>query len=115
QWMPFALLALFQLMRHPRARHLATFVLFFCLQALSSFYYAILLAMAAAGWVVWRLAIWIWLRVRDREDGGARFGRVALYLLMAVALCALIMLPFALPYFQVQRELGFERSLADNE
>ncbi|NIV35175.1 MAG: hypothetical protein GWN58_38700, partial [Anaerolineae bacterium] len=36
-------------------------------------------------------------------------------LLMAVALCALIMLPFALPYFQVQRELGFERTLADNE
>ena len=115
QWMPFALLALLQLMRRPRARHVVTFVLFFCLQALSSFYYAILLAMAAAGLVVWRLAIWIWLRVRDGEDGGARFRRVALYLLVAVVLCVLIMLPFALPYFQVQRELGFERSLADNE
>ena len=116
QWMPFALLALLQLMRRPRARHVATFVLFFCLQALSSFYYAILLAMAAAGLVVWRLAIWIWRRAREGvDDGGASFGRAAVYLLVAVALCVLIMLPFALPYFQVQRELGFERSLADNE
>ncbi|MFN2218934.1 MAG: hypothetical protein ACK2UA_10030, partial [Anaerolineae bacterium] len=115
QWMPFALLALLQLMRQPKARHVAAFVLFFCLQALSSFYYAILLAMAVAGLVVWRLAVWAWLRAKGSAPDGARLRRVVLHLLVAVALCALIVLPFALPYFQVQRELGFERSLADNE
>jgi hypothetical protein len=115
QWMPFALLALLQLMRQPKARYVAAFVLFFCLQALSSFYYAILLAMAVAGLVVWRLAVCAWLRVKGRAPDSALLRRVALHLLVAVALCALIVLPFALPYFQVQRELGFERSLADNE
>ena len=115
QWMPFALLALLQLMRRPRARHVATFVLFFCLQALSSFYYAILLAMAAAGLVVWRFVVWIWLRARDGAGDVIHLRRVAFYLLVAAVLCVLIILPFALPYFQVQRDLGFERSLADNE
>jgi hypothetical protein len=115
QWMPFALLALFQLMRQPRPRTVAIFVLFFCLQALSSFYYAILLAMAVAGLVIWRLAVWTWLRAKGSAQDSGRLRQVALYLLVAVVLCALIVLPFALPYFQVQRELGFERSLADNE
>jgi hypothetical protein len=115
QWMPFALLALLQLMRRSRARRVVTFVLFFCLQALSSFYYAILLAMAAAGLVVWQFAVWIWLRARDGAGDGVRLRRVMLYLLVAAVLCVLIVVPFALPYFQVQRDLGFERSLADNE
>ena len=115
QWLPFALLALLQLMRHPRARHVATFALFFCLQALSSFYYAILLAMAVAGLVFWQFAVWIWLRVKEGALDAVDLRRVVVYLLVAAVLCALIVLPFALPYFQVQRELGFERSLADNE
>lgn len=115
QWMPFALLALLLLMRRPTVRHVAIFVLFFCLQALSSFYYAILLAMAAAGLVAWELAVWLWVRARKGGRDGARVRRVGLHLLVAVVLCGLIILPFALPYFQVQGELGFERSLADNE
>ena len=51
QWMPFALLALLLLMCRPTARRVTIFVLFFCLQALSSFYYAIMQAMASAGLV----------------------------------------------------------------
>ena len=115
QWMPFALLALLQLVRSPRVRHVVTFVLLFCLQALSSFYYAILLAMAVAGLVAWQLAVRLWLRVRAGVQDGFHLRRVLLYLLLAAVLCVLIVLPFALPYFQVQRDLGFERSLADNE
>jgi len=115
QWMPFALLALFQLVRRPRARYVAAFVLFFCLQSLSSFYYAILLAMAVAGLILWQLVVRVWLRARGRLYDGAPVRRVALHLLVAAVLCMLIVLPFALPYFQVQRELGFERSLADSE
>ncbi len=103
QWMPFALLSLYELMRRPRARHVATLVLFFCLQALSSFYYAILLALA-----VGLLGVGGWIF-------GIRRRSVIFHLLVAGVCCAVVMLPFALPYFQVQRELGFERALADNE
>ncbi len=55
QWLPFALLSLYQLLRKPRLRHVITFVLFFCLQALSSFYYAVLLALTVCGMVVFRV------------------------------------------------------------
>jgi hypothetical protein len=115
QWMPFALLALHQMVRRPRPRYVAAFVLFFCLQSLSSFYYAILLAMAVAGLVLWEVAVWVSLRARGQQYGSAPVRKVALYVLVAAVLCVLIVLPFALPYFQVQSELGFERSLADSE
>ncbi len=115
QWLPFALLALIQLLRHPRPRHVATFVLFFCLQTLSSFYYGILLALASA-----ILVICYWIFDIRNSGSGLRswFSSqrpAILSLLVAALLCALILLPFALPYFQVQAELGFERTLADNE
>jgi hypothetical protein len=100
QWMPFSLLALYELLRRPRLQRVVTFVLFFCLQALSSFYYGILLALAV---VVLGIGFWIPDRSTSR------------HLLLAVCCLTLIILPFALPYFQVQRELGFERSLADSE
>jgi hypothetical protein len=108
QWMPLALLSLHQLLRHPRRRHVVTFVLFFCLQALSSFYYAILLALAVLGFVLWSFVL------RPSSFVGRR-PAAAIHLLVAAACCILIIVPFALPYFQVQRELGFERTLADNE
>ncbi len=115
QWMPFALLALLQMIRRPRAQYVAAFVLFFWLQSLSSFYYAILLALAVAGLVLWQLAGRVWLWARGQRYDGAPVRRVGLHLLVAAVLCVLIVLPFALPYFQVQRELGFERTLADSE
>ncbi|MEJ2733740.1 MAG: hypothetical protein P8189_09275 [Anaerolineae bacterium] len=110
QWMPFALLSLYELMRRPRARHVATLVLFFCLQALSSFYYAILLALAIAvlgvgGWIV---------GMREPRFGIRRRSGIH-HLLLAGVCSAVLILPFALPYFRVQRELGFERTLADSE
>jgi hypothetical protein len=80
-------------------------VLFFCLQALSSFYYAILLALAVVGFALWTFIF----------HPASRSRRTLLALLLAACCCALIILPFALPYFQVQRDLGFERTLADNE
>jgi hypothetical protein len=114
QWMPFALLALYQLMRQPRLRHVFTLVLFFCLQTLSSFYYAILLALTALGFVIFEFGFWIWSRVGQGLSFALRPSSLP-YLLIAACCLALILLPFALPYFQVQRELGFERTLADNE
>jgi hypothetical protein len=114
QWMPLALLSLYQLLRLPRTRHLITFVLFFCLQALSSFYYALLLALAVLGLVVFDLVSQAGSRAARRTTLPIR--RPPFYhLLFGAAGCALLVLPFALPYFQVQHEMGFERTLADSE
>jgi hypothetical protein len=121
QWLPFALLALHQLMHRPRLRHVATFVLFFWLQALSSFYYAFLLALAVLGFVAWVGLSLVLSRRAQAEPCPAAEGQAAArvplvaYLALAAACCILLILPFALPYFQVQQSLGFERSLADNE
>ena len=71
QWLPFALLALHQLMRRPRARHIAIFVLFFCLQALSSFYYAILLALAVAAFGLWTFLVTPASRLSPHAAGAA--------------------------------------------
>jgi hypothetical protein len=113
QWMPFALLSLCLLIRRPRLRHAATFVVFFCLQTLSSFYYGILLALACLGFVV-LAGIGIWSQP-DEAPPVARLRNAMPYLLLAACACVAILLPFVLPYLKVQRELGFERSLADSE
>ena len=121
QWLPFALLSLYQLLRRPRPRHVATFVLFFCLQALSSFYYAVLLALTVCGVLFFEFGFWLWARVKrptssvKRHTAYVKRRSSLSYLLLAAVCCVLVILPYALPYFQVQRELGFERSLADNE
>jgi len=107
QWLPFALLALIHLLRQPRPRRVAALVLFFCLQALSSFYYAFLLGLTVLGYLLWALLA--------RRSKYAMHRTAFPALLVAALLCTLILVPFAWPYFQVQRELGFERSLADSE
>jgi hypothetical protein len=108
QWLPLALVALYGLMRRPSLRLVAIFALFFCLQALSSFYYGILLALAVAGFVAWEIGAWIVARPALRRPAFR-------HLVLAALLCGFLILPFALPYFRVQGDLGFERSLADSE
>ena len=121
QWLPLALVALYSLMRRPSLRSVAIFGLFFCLQALSSFYYAILLALAVVGFVAWEVGAWIVGRLAPRRStaGSAPAGPLRRppfrHLGLAALFCGLLILPFALAYFQVQGDLGFERSLADNE
>ncbi len=124
QWMPFALLALYGLLRRPGLRSAVVLVLFFWLQAVSSFYYAILLALALAALVLFDGAAALAPRLARRKERGpsaaverAGGGRrpVVVPLLLAAAGCLLVVLPFALPYFRVQRDLGFERSLTDSE
>jgi hypothetical protein len=121
QWIPLALVALYGLMRRGSVRSVVIFSLFFCLQALSSFYYAILLALAVAGFVAWEIGVWIVARIVPGRSTAGSSPPTPLrrppfrYLVLAALLCGLLILPFALPYFRVQRELGFERSLADNE
>jgi hypothetical protein len=105
QWMPLALLSLFQLMHHRRPRHIMAFVIFVTLQSISCFYYAFLLGLAALGF-----ALWLWGTRRTTRDRGTVFR-----LLIAACCIAALVLPFATPYFRVNRELGLERALEDSE
>lgn len=129
-WLPLALLALDRLLsgRGPLWRNAALFMLFYLLQALASFYSAIFAAVASA---LYAVGLWVRRRVppssldaegegphgacaqrrRRDEEGLRRIGA----LLVAGAGVALVMIPFAWPYLQVQRELGAGWSLADNE
>jgi len=114
QWLPLTLLALHALLRRPRPHYVALFTLFYCLQTLSSFYYGILLALAVLLFVVVVFVAGIGRWARGRP-AAAKPGRVALALAITALCCFLVILPFALPYFRVQGELGFERSLSDSE
>jgi len=130
QWLPFTLLALHLLLRHPRPRYAAAFVLFFWLQTVTSFYYGIMLGLVVGAF--WSFAtlrrIILDLRRSPLEDGlGIHRRRRELawhlvvrhpslrYLLLTASCLLVFLLPFVVPYFQVQRELGFERTLADSE
>ena len=80
------------------------FALFFLLQALASFYSALFSALACfcyvVGWLIWQRT----LPLRAVMGG-----------LLAALLVALIMLPLALPYFEIQHTLGAGWTLAQNE
>lgn len=100
QWLPLLLLCLVRLLRTADPRWAAAFAVAFLLQALSSFYYAYLAAIACAVLLVvmppWR-------------DG--RPARPRLLGLAAAALAiALVLIPVSLPYFGVRDALGFERN-----
>jgi hypothetical protein len=108
QWLPFALLSLHLLIHDGKRHHAATFVLFFCLQVLSSFYYGFLLALAMLGYLVLDIGYRIVCNIQYPISN-------IKYLALATVAIAAILLPFVLPYFYVQAELGFERTLADSE
>jgi hypothetical protein len=118
-WLPFALLFLDRLL-HPMGqasgRSLRAFcrssggdvfavAVFLALQALASFYYALFAALAVGLFVPCRLAADRRLITRDNL---ARLG-------LAGGLAVAVVLPFAVPYFQVQSEMGFARTLAESE
>jgi len=115
QWLPFTLLALHQMLRHPRPRYAAAFVLFFWLQTVTSFYYGMMLGLVVLGF--WVLDFGFMVYKRRRELNWTLIVRHSSlrYWLLAVGCWLLLILPFVTPYFQVQRDLGFERSLADSE
>lgn len=93
----------------PRSSLLAfLFALFFILQALSSFYYALLSGFAVAIYLVW------WL-IEQRAEFFNALRRAIIPLAGSFALIAFVLVPFLLPYFQVQRELGFSRRVEESE
>jgi hypothetical protein len=101
QWIPLCLALLHRYARSGTRLHLLGAVVVFWLQALSGGQSAVFLALAAAGLLSW---LWIFGELRPAgsvwKDGGAAF-----------ALTLALNLPFLLPYLQVRRELGLDRSL----
>ncbi len=101
-------------------RNAFLFALFFALQSLSSFYYAFLAGFTVALYVLWSyFAKW-----RDATHHAPRTTHYAsrftlhaslISLALSVALIAVLVTPFFLPYLQVQRDLGFERKIAESE
>jgi hypothetical protein len=79
--------------------------LFLILQALASFYYALFTVLAVGLFLLCALS------ARRQAFGRAIVGRLVVTGLVA----ALVVLPFAWPYFSVRSELGFQRSLSESE
>lgn len=103
QWIPFALLALLRLWKRVRWRDGLLLAAAVILQLLSSFYLGLFLLVA----IVFAL---LYLVVAERRLPDPRF---TLRLVAAAALTLAVVLPFTLPYFQVEREFGLTRSIGD--
>ena len=103
QWIPFCLAFLHAYLEGGKRRHLLAAAAFFTVQALCSGHGAVFLAVSALALVAYHAVIATSFSapklVRDLGLGGA----------LVLALNA----PFAWPYLQVRREMGFERSLAE--
>lgn len=123
-WIPLAMLWLRRLLSNSTVnsqqssvnfRLCFLFALFFSLQALSSFYYAFLAGFAVALYVLW---FFITHASRASRNQVSRFTfhvSILIRLVFAFAIIALIVVPFFIPYLQVQREMGFERKVTESE
>ncbi|MBI5032818.1 MAG: hypothetical protein HZB51_20020 [Chloroflexi bacterium] len=141
-WLPLAMMYLWRMLNQsPVAsrqspvinfRLAFLFALFFSLQALSSFYYAFLAAFAVALYILWffithhpstefTLSNVEVLRTDSSRITPSTSLRTRFYvsrfkhLVIAAILVAIAVIPFFLPYLQVQRDMGFERKLAESE
>lgn len=102
-WFPFALYALTRYFETDRRRYLAGAAAFLVLLNLSSIYYMAYCAPFVLVYVLIEAVRW----------GRWRTPRVWLELWAAAAVVLVVMLPFLLPYFDVQRRFGVERPLAE--
>lgn len=99
QWLPLVILLLSQAMEAPAPRNWFLFGFFFCLSALSSFYYAFFTATSVG--VYWLVA---WTAERKR------FGwRLWIPFGITLAGVLLLLVGVAFPYFQLARDYRLER------
>jgi hypothetical protein len=103
QWMPLALLYLDRYLGKRKAKDGLLFCAFFVAQCLSSFYYAFYIGLTVGLYLLYYFVL--------------RWRKISLSLILRLAflggLIALLVIPFARPYFQVNRDLGVERTLSD--
>ncbi len=101
QWTPFTLLFMDRLIHRPTWRNAFGLLLFFNMQLLSCYYYALFLAVALA-------VLGLGYLLAERRCFTRR-------LLGWLALCSVVTLaiqiPLSLPYFRVAESMGFERTI----
>ncbi len=100
QFMPLAMMYLARGLRRPTTRHAVLTALFFVLNAVSSLYYALFLAMAMVLYAA------VDMGVRRYRLGRAHF----IFAALAAGIAALLLLPWLLPFVQVEREFHFSAS-----
>ena len=103
EFLPAALFALDALLSKPSVRRGASLALWAVLQATTSVYLlaSTFFALAAA------------ILSRPRDWMGTRFLRFARALAVATAFAAMVLVPFLLPYYHANQDLGLTRSLSD--
>jgi hypothetical protein len=89
--------------------------IFFSLQALSSFYYAFLAGFAVALYIIWFLIAYHTSLFTVHHSLFTVYRSLFTRLALSTALIAIIVIPFFIPYLQVQREMGFERKVIESE
>jgi hypothetical protein len=105
-FLPFMLLYLYRYLDKGRWRNLVLFGVFFVAQSLASWHYLMYSALAAG-------LLWLWAAAFSRRK--EEWIRLA-WVVVAVIVAALIILPFALPYFRAHSRLpGFEREKSEVE
>lgn len=117
QWIPFCFLFLHRLLETASWKYLFLFWLFFILQALSSSYYGLFLSVSLITWIG---SYWLLSRIGDRAAPAGRgspsfllrssfWAKLGCFLVLS----ALVLYPIGLPYFKVQEEMGFVRTLGE--
>src|SRR5581483_7300299 len=89
-------------------RNAFLFSLFFILQSLSSFYYALLAGFAVGIYLLW------WL-ISQHANLVPSLRRTIIPLAVSFVFILIVLTPFLLPYLDVQRELGFQRRVQESE
>lgn len=136
-WLPLAILYLRRVLaawrpsqeRRHYLRNGAVFALFLILQSLSSIYFALLSCFAVGIYFLW----WLWSNssaseastIGEDSKGRGRLVFISsraktlrppiLAFAASLAVVAVVLIPFLLPYVSVQRDLGFRRSPEESE
>jgi hypothetical protein len=101
EFLPFALLALDRVLTRPRLRHAFQLAFWFTLQGLASFYLLVISAMGLVAAAIVRTESW----------RGRRGLAVAKCLTAAAVLATIVLLPYLLPYWRANHDLGMTRPL----
>jgi len=106
QWMPFSLLYLDKFLHKSTYNNLFLLLIFLVLQVLSSWYYAFYISIALGLYFVYLSICVFSIRNKIIHDSDFKLKSVLFLILFMI-----IILPFTLPYIQVQHQYGFTRSM----
>ncbi|MFW6113632.1 MAG: hypothetical protein ACOC78_01760, partial [Actinomycetota bacterium] len=103
-FLPFALLYLYRYLLRGKKYNLGLFLLFFLAQSLTGWHYLVFCSLASG-------LLWLWFTIFTRRR--ERWRRL-FWVLAAVAVAALLILPLALPYFSPRERLpDYGRELSE--